>query len=157
MFVSNGLLPSIIPEIPTAIMLVFPPPLAVFTPVAVIVSEVMLEAPTLPHHSSTVSLPPWLYEALRAQLKREVSLTPVERALSFWVIMTIMTSLLLQFFTTTLTVVDGEAELALAKQSSPFTKFAVTVPPPLTVRIVVDDVILPRVIDAVLDVQAVKV
>jgi hypothetical protein len=117
----------------------------------------MFEAPTLPHHSSTTWPLPWLYEALRAQLSEELSVTPVEGLLLSWLRITMITSLLLQFVKTTLTVVAGDWELALAKQSRPLTKLAVTVPPALTVSVVLDDEILLKVIPVVLDVQAVKV
>jgi hypothetical protein len=98
-----------------------------------------------------------LFVALRAQLSEEVSVTLVEGLLLSWVTMTMITSLLRQFAKTTLTVVAGDWELALAKQSRPLTKLAVTVPPALTVSIVLDDEILLKVIPVVLDVQAVKV
>ncbi len=69
-----------------------------------------------------------------------------------------MTSLPLQLARVTLIVVDGEAEVALAKQSRPLTKLAVTVPPPLTVAVTGFEVAVGvKVIDVVLDVHAVNV
>jgi hypothetical protein len=74
------------------------------------------------------------------------------------VMTTRMTSLPLQFVRTTLIVVAGEELLALAEQSRPFTKLAVTVPPPLTVA--VTGFAEPegvKLIDAELEVQIVNV
>jgi len=65
--------------------------------------------------------------------------------------------LLLQFVKVTLIVLVLVAELALAEQSRPFTKLAVTVPPPLTVAVTGFEEGAENVIEVELDVQAVKV
>ncbi len=67
-----------------------------------------------------------------------------------------MKSLLPQFVRVTLIVL--EIELALLKQSNPFTKLAVMVPSPLTVAVTgFEETPGAKVIDVVLDVQAVNV
>jgi len=72
------------------------------------VSAVMFEAPTLPHHSSTTCWLPALLEALRAQFNEELSVTLVEGLLLSWLRKTMITSLLRQLVKTTLTVVAGD-------------------------------------------------
>ncbi len=67
-----------------------------------------------------------------------------------------MTSLLWQLVRVALIV--AVEELALAKQSSPFTKLAVIVPPPLTVAVTgFEEAVGVNVIEVELDVQTVKV
>ncbi len=105
---SNGFPAFIIPEIPTAIMFVWWVPEPPLTPLAIMVSAVMFEAPTLPHHSSTTWLLPALVETLLAQLSEELSVTLVEGLLLSWLRKTMITSLLRQLVKTTLTVVAGD-------------------------------------------------
>jgi hypothetical protein len=149
---SNGV--EFIPENPAAIMSTSWVPVP--DTAAVIVSEVMFEAPTLAYHSSISCWLPWLSDTLRLYVRPVVSVMVV--TLFTWpcVTRTRMKSLLRQFVRVTLIVL--EVELALLKQSKPFTKLAVTVPPPLTVAVTgFEETPGAKVIDVVLDVQAVNV
>jgi len=69
-----------------------------------------------------------------------------------------MTSFALQLVSTTLIDVAGEELLALAEQSKPLTKFAVTVPPALTVAVTgFEEADGAKVIRVELEVQIVNV
>ncbi len=73
-----------------------------------------------------------------------------------WLTKTRMTSLFWQFVR--VTVIVAVVELPVAKQSSPFTKFAVMAPPALTVAVTGFEVAEgEKVIDAELEVQIMKV